>query len=224
MTIFGTGSDTRDYVYVDDVVEAQVRASEALEGHARIRTVVEKARLHVHIRDLRMDAIIHPGTGVALPFFGQVAVRAGRDKVRATVHAELPDLDAEARLRIRHRHRAHGLIAHARVKDELVAGLRLRRIKRRGPIEDAIEHGARTGEILGRHRLAVRPLNVDADRHGEAAGLERRLARLDEPLAVGSQKALRVDEGRPIVRTDHTNKIEAMQPYPLALVKIVAQL
>ena len=31
-TIFGTGEDTRDYVYVDDVVEAQVRASEAPTG------------------------------------------------------------------------------------------------------------------------------------------------------------------------------------------------
>ena len=33
VTIFGTGSDTRDYVYVDDVVEAQVRAADAAEGH-----------------------------------------------------------------------------------------------------------------------------------------------------------------------------------------------
>ena len=32
VTIFGTGSDTRDYVYVDDVVEAQVLASEASVG------------------------------------------------------------------------------------------------------------------------------------------------------------------------------------------------
>ena len=32
VTIFGTGNDTRDYVYVDDVVEAQVRASEAPRG------------------------------------------------------------------------------------------------------------------------------------------------------------------------------------------------
>lgn len=32
VTIFGTGGDTRDYVYVDDVVEAQVRASEAPTG------------------------------------------------------------------------------------------------------------------------------------------------------------------------------------------------
>jgi UDP-glucose 4-epimerase len=32
VTIFGTGGDTRDYVYVDDVVEAQVRASEAPAG------------------------------------------------------------------------------------------------------------------------------------------------------------------------------------------------
>jgi len=32
VTIFGTGSDTRDYVYVDDVVEAQVRAAEAPTG------------------------------------------------------------------------------------------------------------------------------------------------------------------------------------------------
>ncbi|MSQ31504.1 MAG: NAD-dependent epimerase/dehydratase family protein [Dehalococcoidia bacterium] len=32
VTIFGTGEDTRDYVYVDDVVEAQVRAAEAPAG------------------------------------------------------------------------------------------------------------------------------------------------------------------------------------------------
>ncbi len=32
VTIFGTGEDTRDYVYVDDVVDAQVRASEAPAG------------------------------------------------------------------------------------------------------------------------------------------------------------------------------------------------
>ena len=32
VTIFGTGSDTRDYVYVDDVVDAQVRAAEAPTG------------------------------------------------------------------------------------------------------------------------------------------------------------------------------------------------
>ncbi len=32
VTIFGSGTDTRDYVYVDDVVEAQVRASEAPGG------------------------------------------------------------------------------------------------------------------------------------------------------------------------------------------------
>ena len=32
VTIFGTGEDMRDYVYVDDVVEAQVRASEAPTG------------------------------------------------------------------------------------------------------------------------------------------------------------------------------------------------
>ncbi|MGE3856736.1 MAG: NAD-dependent epimerase/dehydratase family protein [Dehalococcoidia bacterium] len=32
VTIFGTGTDTRDYVYVDDVVEAQVRASAAPTG------------------------------------------------------------------------------------------------------------------------------------------------------------------------------------------------
>ncbi len=32
VTIFGTGEDTRDYVYVDDVVEAQVRAAEAPTG------------------------------------------------------------------------------------------------------------------------------------------------------------------------------------------------
>ena len=32
VTIFGTGGDTRDYVYVEDVVEAQVRASEAATG------------------------------------------------------------------------------------------------------------------------------------------------------------------------------------------------
>ena len=32
VTIFGTGEDTRDYVYVDDVVEAQVRAADAPAG------------------------------------------------------------------------------------------------------------------------------------------------------------------------------------------------
>lgn len=32
VTVFGTGEDTRDYVYVDDVVEAQVRAAEAPAG------------------------------------------------------------------------------------------------------------------------------------------------------------------------------------------------
>lgn len=32
VTIFGTGGDTRDYVYVDDVVEAQVRAAAAPTG------------------------------------------------------------------------------------------------------------------------------------------------------------------------------------------------
>ena len=32
VTIFGSGSDTRDYVYVGDVVEAQVRAAEAPAG------------------------------------------------------------------------------------------------------------------------------------------------------------------------------------------------
>ena len=32
VTIFGSGEDTRDYVYVDDVVEAQLRAAEAPRG------------------------------------------------------------------------------------------------------------------------------------------------------------------------------------------------
>lgn len=32
VTIFGTGQDTRDYVYVDDVVSAQVAAAEAPAG------------------------------------------------------------------------------------------------------------------------------------------------------------------------------------------------
>ena len=32
VTIFGSGEDTRDYVYVDDIVEAQLRASEAPHG------------------------------------------------------------------------------------------------------------------------------------------------------------------------------------------------
>ena len=212
-----------------DPVELALRSAERAgevdhAADARVGAVVEEPRLHVHVGDLGAHAVIDPGARLALPGLRQVDVRARRDEVRAPVDAELADLEAQLGARVRHRHRAHGLVAHARVEDELVAGLRLRGVERGGAVEDAVEHGAGAGEVLGRHRPAVGALDVDADRNGEAVDAEVSLVGVDEAGAVRRQEALRVDEGLPILRPEPRDELEASQPRAFPLVQVVLQL
>jgi UDP-glucose 4-epimerase len=84
-TIFGDGNQTRDFVYVDDVVDAFVRAGEKGSGVlANIGTGVETSVRHLYETMAAAAGVDHPAS-LAPARVGELA-RSALDPSRAAIH------------------------------------------------------------------------------------------------------------------------------------------